>query len=164
MSIRTFCRLVGRFARLSRPSRSRFTAPRRTPRGAAAVEFAIGVPIVMSLFIGGFVLVYATFTRQRLTTAVVQAARTCAIRPVNEGRPGCVRNTVLGLVAEDNARCAGGVQLDVRENGNVRDPRVISVLSVTARCAYSSPVWPNALPAINLQASAQMPQMPVAGP
>jgi Flp pilus assembly protein TadG len=153
-------RLARLFARAGRSGR----ATARPPRGAAAVEFAIGVPIVMSLFIGGFVLVYATFTRQRLTTAVVQAARTCSIRPVNEGRNACVRNTVLGLLAEDNARCAGGVQFQVNENGNVRDPRVISVLSVTARCAYSSPVWPNALPAINLQASAQMPQMPVAGP
>ena len=77
---------------------------RRAPKGAAAVEFAIGIPIVMSLFIGGFVLVYATFTKEKLTTAVIQAARVCALRPANENPAACVRNTGLGLMAADAGR------------------------------------------------------------
>lgn len=137
---------------------------RRAPRGAAAVEFAIGVPVVMSLFIGGFSLVYATFTKERLTTATIQAARTCALRPANENPVQCVRNVGAGLMGNDVLRCQGGVQFDTRQDGDPRNPAVISMLRVTGRCNYLFPVWPNALPVMNFVSEAQMPRMPVVGP
>lgn len=137
---------------------------RRAPRGAAAVEFAIGVPIVMSLFIGGFTLVYATFTKERLTTATIQAARTCALRPANENPVQCVRNVGTGLMGNDVLRCQGGVQFDTQQDGDPRNPAQISMLRVTGRCNYLFPVWPNALRPMNFVSEARMPRMPVVGP
>lgn len=136
----------------------------RAPRGAAAVEFAIGVPIVLSIFIGGFVLVYASMTRERLTTAVTQSVRFCAMQPVNIQPEPCVRNLAQTILARDNERCAGGVQFRVEVNGDVGNQRQISMLRAVATCAYLSPVWPNRLPPMNLTAEARMPRMPVAGP
>lgn len=137
---------------------------RKAPKGAAALEFAIGVPVVMSLFIGGFVLVYAAFTKERLTTATIQATRICAMRPVNENPANCVRNTGVGLMGGDGARCDGGVQFATQEVGDPRNARQISMLRVTGRCTYLSPVWPNRLPPLNLTSEAQMPRLPMAGP
>jgi hypothetical protein len=137
---------------------------RRAPRGAVSVEFALGVPVVMSLFIGGFVLVYATFTKERLTTATIQAARVCALRPANENPAACVRNVGIGLMAADAGRCDGGVQFDAQQNGDPRNTAQISMLRVTGRCNYRSPVWPNRLPQMNFQSEAQMPRMPMVGP
>lgn len=133
---------------------------RRHPRGSVTLEFAIGVPIVLSLFIGGFVLVYATFTKERLAMATIQAARTCSMRPANENRGACVQNVGAGLMAVDATRCAGGVQFTADVNGDVRDPTEISMLRVTGRCTYQSPVWPNRLPPLNFSSEASMPQMP----
>ena len=137
--------------------------PRRDrPKGAVAVEFAIGIPVVMSIFMGGFVLVYASFTKQRLTTATIQATRACAMRPANENPTACVRNTGGRLMAEDNSRCEGGsARFDVQQIGDPRDPAVISILRVTGRCNYLSPVWPNRIDPMTLTAQAEMPRMPI---
>lgn len=137
---------------------------RKAPRGAAALEFAIGVPVVMSLFIGGFVLVYASFTKERLTTATIQAARICAMRPVGENPAACVRNTGRAVMGGDNGRCVGGVaDFDMQEIGDPANAARISMLVVTGRCNYRSPVWPDRLQMIGeLRTQAQMPRMPMA--
>ena len=140
---------------------------RNHPKGAAALEFAIGAPVVMTMFIGGFVLVYAAFTKERLTTATIQATRICAMRPANENQANlgnCVRNAGVGLMGDDNARCQGGAGFVTQQVGDPRDPRQISMLRVTGQCTYLSPVWPNRLPPMNLIAEARMPRLPMAGP
>ena len=118
----------------------------------------------MSLFIGGFVLVYATFTKERLTTATIQAARVCALRPANENRAQCVQNVGTGLMGNDSTRCDGGIRFEVQEIGDRRNAAQISMLRVTGRCNYLFPVWPNALRPMNFVSEAQMPQMPMMGP
>ncbi len=138
--------------------------PNRAPKGAAALEFAIGVPVVMGIFIGGFVLVYATFTKERLTTATSQAVRYCSMQPANINMSACVSNLARTIFGADNARCDQGVRFDVQTSGDLNDQTQISMLQATARCTYLSPVWPNRLPPLNLSAEARMPRMPITGP
>lgn len=122
--------------RTASPRGLRHAMRSRYARGAAAVELALGLPILVFVMAGAIHFGDAMVVRQRLTTAASRAARICAPRG-EVGILDCVsqqvRASMAGLVAGNN-RCdplqTNGTQI-VAVDANIK------MLTVRVTCQYA---------------------------
>ncbi len=125
-------------------------------RGAAALEFTLGLPIVAAALFGGIALVYAAFMKEKLQHASADAVRFCAVQPPEIDPVGCVRNRALATLANDLGRCGNDVDFRTRVEGDPDDPTEVALLQTELVCVYSAPGWPDRF-GLTLSALAEMP-------
>ncbi|HJZ87496.1 MAG TPA: TadE/TadG family type IV pilus assembly protein [Polyangia bacterium] len=76
----------------------------RRQRGAAAIEFALAVPVLLLVVAGGVVLGRVLVTRHRLADAVSYATRSAALARQTDA--GTIQQTILNRLGPEQARCA----------------------------------------------------------
>lgn len=130
----------------------------RRPRGAAALETALSMVILVFVMTAGIQFGDAMVIRHRMTTAANRAVRICSVMGLNPANAGaCVSNQVAQAMGQAAGRCD-----NLAVQHNVQDVNGVQVLSAQVACAYGGGPWSGLVRrwvqgGIRLQAQAAMP-------
>lgn len=128
--------------------------PRRREAGAVSVEFALTLPLLLMLVMGGIHLGRGLGTRHRLADATGFATRAAAVS--GNTSTANVQSLILARLGTSAAQCAA-ITVTSSVVGTVPGRR----LEVTARCTLPAPFGLNLLdgenPLTQVQVTAAMP-------
>jgi Flp pilus assembly protein TadG len=105
----------------------------RRERGAAAVELALGMPILLLVIVGGIHLGRIVMARHQLADAASYATRAAAI--AGDASPGELREAIRDRLGPSSA--CGTVAVTSR---TTTDALGVTRLEVTAQCAVATGV------------------------
>lgn len=109
---------------------------RRRARGAAAIETALSLIVLMFIVSAGLNFGHAMVVRHRLVTATSRAVRICAL-----GAPDTAEACVVAQVNAGLGATAGACVQPMRITANAQQIDTVDVLAVDARCEYVGGPW-----------------------